>query len=148
METPLYSLLLADDDTDDCMLFKEALEELPLKADLKTVHSGMELMHALASSPGNLPHALFIDLNMPGKTGFECLSEIKNDEKTRKLPIIIHSTSFDLETVSQLYNSGAHYYIRKPGEFSLLKKVLYKAVIMTAKESSLQPPMDKFVIRP
>ncbi len=121
MSTTL-NLWLADDDADDCMFFKEALDELPLDSSLVTVNNGEELMRALATKSTTLPDVLFLDLNMPRKTGFECLSEIKRNEGLKSIPVIIYSTSLDLAVVNLLYEKGAHHYIRKPGEFSDLKK--------------------------
>ena len=71
-------ILLADDDTDDCIFFKEALDELLLPTKLMTVHDGEQLMHLLANESTELPDVLFLDLNMPRKNGFECLEEIKS----------------------------------------------------------------------
>src|SRR5436190_18711527 len=100
------SLLLADDDADDCMFFKEALEELPLNSSLKTVNDGEQLMQLLTAKPDALPDILFLDLNMPRKTGVECLSEIKRNEKLKALTVIIYSTSLNHDVVNLLYEKG------------------------------------------
>src|SRR5215203_94230 len=102
-----FKILLADDDEDDCMFFKEALDELSLPVSLNTVGDGVELMDFLKSNLINLPHVLFLDLNMPRKTGFECLSEIKQNEKLKQLPVIIYSTSANPDVIESLYNNGA-----------------------------------------
>ena len=64
MNTATHNLLLADDDADDCLFFREALEELPVSSSLKTVYDGEELMNWLSTCHNNLPDALFLDLNM------------------------------------------------------------------------------------
>jgi CheY-like chemotaxis protein len=145
--TPL-NLLLADDDTDDCYFFKEALEELPISAKLTTVNDGMQLMQLLSAKELLLPDALFLDLNMPRKSGFECLSEIKIINKLMNLPVIIYSTSLNMEVVNLLYQKGAHYYICKPGEYDKLKKVILEAVILISQKKLTQPPRDKFILHP
>ena len=124
MTTTFLNLLLADDDTDDCFIFNEALDELNLSAKLTTVNDGVELMQLLSANDTLLPDALFLDLNMPRKSGFECLSEIKISDKLMNLPVIIYSTSLNMEVVDLLYQKGAYYYICKPGEFDKLKKVI------------------------
>jgi CheY-like chemotaxis protein len=83
------NILLADDDLDDCIFFKEAVGELMLSANLKVVHDGEQLMQLLISETSELPDVLFLDLNMPRKNGFECLTEIKLDPRLKQLPIII-----------------------------------------------------------
>ena len=143
-----HNLLLADDDIDDCALFKEALEDLPISATLLTVHDGVHLMNFLSAKSNNLPDALFLDLNMPRKSGFECLSEIKLIDKLKDLPVIIFSTSLNMEVVDLLYQKGAHYYIRKPGDYENLKKVILKAVTLTSQNKSIQTTRDKFILHP
>ena len=146
MDNTQYNLLLADDDADDCMFFKEALEELPVASVLTTVNDGVELLHLLTTKSNILPDILFLDLNMPRKTGFECLTEIKLDEKLKQLPVIIFSTSFDHEIVNLLYDMGADYYIRKPGDFTKLKKTIHEAITITAQKKDIRPEKEKFVI--
>lgn len=139
-------ILLADDDLDDCLLFKEALEQLPLSFHLVSVHNGEQLMQLLHQEKDQLPDMLFLDLNMPRKNGFKCLSEIKENEKLKQLPVIIYSTSFDQEVVNLLYKNGAQHYIRKPNDFLEIKRVIYQAIAITAKSNILQPTKEEFVI--
>lgn len=140
------NILIADDDKDDCMFFKEALEEIPIKVELTAVHDGEELMAHLAARTVTLPDALFLDLNMPRKNGFECLQEIKSNVRLKKLPVIIYSTSYDEWVADGLYKSGAHHYIRKPGNFNELKKDIHHALTMVMSENNIQPPKEKFLI--
>src|SRR5947209_18592831 len=142
-------LLLADDDKDDCAFFSDALSELPLAADLTTVHDGEQLMNLLENGKGEPPppHVLFLDLNMPRKNGFECLEEIMRDEKLKVLPVIIFSTSFEQDVVNLLYKKGATHYIRKPADFSELKRVIHQALILATQDNFAQPPKEQFVIK-
>jgi CheY-like chemotaxis protein len=142
-------LLLADDDKDDCLFFKDALDELPITARLTTVHDGEQLMQLLEKEKFEPPppHVLFLDLNMPRKNGFEVLSELKLDEKLKHLPVIIFSTSFEQDVANLLYKKGAHYYIRKPAEFAQLKKVIYQALVLATEENMTQPAKEHFVIK-
>jgi CheY-like chemotaxis protein len=141
-----HNLLLADDDIDDCIFFKDALEELPLSATLSTVNDGVQLMNYLSAKSNDLPDVLFLDLNMPRKSGFECLSEIKLIDKLKALPVIIFSTSLNLEVVNLLFQKGAHYYICKPGDYDKLKKVILDAILLTSKNKLTQPTRDNFIL--
>lgn len=128
-------ILLADDDKDDCYLFREALSELPLKTDLITVHDGEQLMDYLEKHLQNLPNVLFLDLNMPKKNGFECLTEIKHTSALKDLPVVMFSTSYprdmgyEQDIIKVLYNIGAKDYIRKPEDFTKLKEVIYTMLL-------------------
>ena len=148
MNTNPLNLLLADDDTDDCIFFKEALEELPVSAKLTTVNDGVQLMELLTTKTDTLPHALFLDLNMPRKNGFDCLTEIKQNEKLKQLPVIIFSTSFDTEVANLLYELGASYYIQKPADFAILKKIISTSLALIGNPNKEQPSKEKFIITP
>jgi CheY-like chemotaxis protein len=139
-------VLLADDDKDDCLLFQEALEELPLSTHLTIVHDGDQLMKLLLTSTNQLPQVLFLDLNMPRKNGSECLAEIKSNKVLSQLSVIIISTSSEQEIVNLMYKNGAQYYIRKPSEFSLIKKVIHQALTNIAAGNLEQPEKKDFVI--
>ncbi len=140
-------LLLADDDKDDCDLFRDALAELQVDASLDTVHDGEQLMQLLSNKKNALPQVLFLDLNMPRKNGFECLSEIKKNEVLKALPVIIFSTSYDKDIVNMLYTNGAHYYISKPNEFDKLKNVIQTALSSVITKNTSQPGRDHFVLQ-
>ncbi len=148
MEAENYNILLVDDDADDCMFFKDALDELAVNASLRTVNNGEELMNFLVNGINNLPDILFLDFNMPRKTGFECLAEIKLNEKFNQIPVIIFSTSRNPEVMDMLYNKGAKYYIRKPPTFVNLKSVINKAIALCRENKISQPSKEKFVIEP
>jgi CheY-like chemotaxis protein len=98
------------------------------------------------SGSGVLPSVLFLDLNMPRKNGFECLSEINVKESLKDLPVIIFSTSYDSEVVKKLYSDGAHFYVRKPNEFEKLKIVIQQALLLTTQPKYTRPSMENFVL--
>lgn len=77
MSKDKINTLLADDDVDDRTFFKNALEAIPLQTHLSIVSDGYQLMDFLMDNIEQLPHVLFLDINMPGKNGYECLAEIK-----------------------------------------------------------------------
>ena len=143
-----HNILLADDDLDDCIFFKDALEDLQISATLLTVNDGEQLMNLLSAKSDDFPNALFLDLNMQRKSGFECLSEIKLIDKLKQIPVIIFSTSLNMEVVDLLYQKGAHYYIRKPQAYDELKKIILEAVTLTSQNKLIQPTKDKFILHP
>ena len=146
MNLKQLNILLADDDTDDCYFFKEALNESPLSTKYTAVHDGEQLMQLLTNDTYTLPHVLFLDLNMPRKNGFECLSEMKRNEKLKALPVIIYSTSYHNKIAEMLYQNGANYYISKPSEISQLKKAVQQIITLIAQGRISQPTKEKFVL--
>ena len=146
MNVKHLNILLADDDTDDCYFLKEALKELPLPMQLISVQDGEQLMQLLTKETDEPPDVLFPDLNMPRKNGFECLSEIRHNEKLKQLPVIIYSTSFHNKIAEILYKKGATYYISKPSEIVKLKKTVQQIITHIAQGNISQPAKENFVI--
>ena len=139
------NILLADDDPDDCTFFKKAVDELPLSSRLTIVNDGDQLMQLLTNETGELPDVLFLDINMPRKNGIECLAEIKQNKKTKNLPVVMFSTSYSQDKISMLFRMGAHVYIHKPGDFAELKQVIHHALPMAA-EKILSKTQVKYIL--
>lgn len=117
-------VLIADDDTDDCLIAMEAWEEIGLGNDLRFVQDGAELMDYLYqrnrfadTSAAPRPGLLLLDLSMPKKNGLEALAEIKSDSMLREIPILILSTSNSPKDASEAYSLGASGFITKPNTF-------------------------------
>jgi CheY-like chemotaxis protein len=146
MDSPTLNLILAEDDEDDCIFFREALEELDISTNLVIVGDGAQLLELLVSKETILPDVIYLDLNMPRKNGFECLEEIKKDEKLKQIPVIILSTSFREEAINQLKQLGAKYYIRKPVEFANLKNLIHHSLILISGIRNGQTAKEKFVL--
>lgn len=140
------SIYLADDDEDDRMLFKEALDELPVSAKLTTFANGEQLMGLLCQRGARFPDVIFLDLNMPLKNGFVSLGEIKRHFELQDIPVIIFSTTNEQEAIKQVFRDAAHYYIIKPAEFSDLKNVIYEVLTLIAEKNISLPSKEEFVL--
>jgi CheY-like chemotaxis protein len=145
---PDLCILLANDDIDDRVFFRQALNELSIPSWLNEVRDGEELMQQLSDEARTLPDILFLDLYMPRKNGFECLAEIKRNKRLGDLPVIMFSTSMDQGVVNRLYKSGAQYFIRKPTEYTKFKDIIEQALVLLSSGSATQPAIEDFVLRP
>ena len=124
MQKNALNILLADDDEDDRLFFKDAFEEIKIQTNVNFVHDGMQLMDHLQNPDNKLPDILFLDLNMPKKTGKECLIEIKKTDHLKDIIIAIYSTSSSEEDIEDTFIQGANIYIKKPSDFNTLKKII------------------------
>jgi CheY-like chemotaxis protein len=120
-------ILMADDDADDRMLTKDALQESRVLNDLRFVEDGEQLMDYLMrrgeySDPDDSPRPglILLDLNMPKKDGREALKEIKADPTLRRIPIVVMTTSQAEEDIYRSYDFGASSFITKPVTFDRL----------------------------
>lgn len=127
----MKKIILADDDSEDCELFEDALQELNIKTQLTISKDGVELMSTLDDIVPPPPDAVFIDLNMPRKNGYECLNEIRNNEKLKDIMVVIFSTTNNRMAIEKTFSLGANYFVCKPRSFELLKKTLEKVLQFT-----------------
>lgn len=120
----IVEILLVDDDQDDRSIFSDALSELKIESNLNMLEDGRELVSYLENTKNKRPDIIFLDLNMPYKSGVECLKEIRAIGKFRDLSVAIYSTSNSEKDMEDTFINGANIYIRKPNDFTQLKKVL------------------------
>jgi two-component system, response regulator len=128
--TPI-TILMADDDEEDCALTKEAMTDARLANEMRFVSDGEELMDYLhqrgqyadgAEAPR--PGVILLDLNMPKKDGREALAEIKADPELRRIPVCVLTTSSDEEDIFRTYDLGVNSFMTKPVTFAGLVEVL------------------------
>lgn len=147
MQEDYTYVVLADDDEDDRLFFTEAFEELKIRTRVDTYKDGVALMNALNNSEATLPNILFLDLNMPKKSGFECLMELKKNNKFDNIAIAIYSTSASEEDIENTFVNGANIYIKKPNDFRELKKVLTEIVTTNWQYQTNGMNRDTFLLR-
>jgi CheY-like chemotaxis protein len=123
-------ILLADDDEDDRTFFTDAFSEIKINTSVTTVNDGVELMQFLSDGRVQMPHILFLDINMPRKTGLECLLEIRHLAHLKDMAIAIYSTSSSDSDIEETFVQGANIYIKKPSDFNKLKKILEEVIMI------------------
>jgi CheY-like chemotaxis protein len=148
------TILVADDDPDDRLLIRDALEESRLCNNIDFVEDGVELMDYLHRrgkfsdrAGSKLPGLILLDLNMPRKDGREAIKEIKADPYLRLTPVIVLTTSKAEEDILRSYDLGANSFIVKPVTFNDLVTVMtdltnywLQIVELPAKQETLRTP--------
>jgi CheY-like chemotaxis protein len=124
-------ILIADDDAEDRMLVRDALEENRLTNEVQFVEDGEELIDYLHNrgkftdkEKDPTPGLILLDLNMPRKDGREALKEIKSDEHLRVIPVVVLTTSKAEEDILRTYDLGVSSFITKPVTFVALVDVM------------------------
>ncbi len=118
------SCLLIDDDHDDQLVFTVAIKEIDDNILCITADDGFKALKKLEEEPGFKPDLIFLDLNLPGLNGIDCLTRIKSNPKIADIPVIIYSTSTRTEDIVTTKNLGATAFITKPSHLLELTKKL------------------------
>ncbi|KOP23312.1 response regulator [Hapalosiphon sp. MRB220] len=121
-------ILLIEDNPGDVELTKIALEDSKISVNLNIVEDGVEAIAFLRREGKytQVPHPdiVLLDLNLPKKDGREVLAEIKADEKLKRIPVVVLTTSQAEEDVLRVYNLSANCYITKPVDFDQFVKIV------------------------
>ena len=121
--------MLIDDDIDDKEIFEIALSDLNHDIDFKYATGGVEALEMFSRDTNLIPDYIFLDLNMPRMNGSQCLTEIKNIERLKNVPVIMYSTSSNPKFIEESKMLGAFDYVIKPPSISDLSKLLSKILI-------------------
>jgi CheY-like chemotaxis protein len=139
-------LLLVDDDIDDCILFRDAIEETGVHATVEIAHEGVKIMQLFNTRAESLPHLIFLDLNMPKVSGADCLREIRRASYLNGIPIIIFTNSINEFDIEETFSGGANLYIQKPSNYQSLIEILAKVLILDWRKYTNERHRSSFVI--
>src|SRR5688572_26664191 len=117
-------LLLADDDRDDYEVFREALEQTKYDTKLFRAENGAAVFDYLKNTANPRPDVIFLDLNMPVMSGWQCLARLKNIKEYESIPVIMYTTSSHFRDVEIASDLNAHGLITKPSNPKILTSVL------------------------
>jgi CheY-like chemotaxis protein len=117
MNQKIERVLLIDDDEDDCLVFKMALDEAVPGTRLFYKNCCDEFASAVEEAK---PDLIFLDINMPRVNGIECLERIEQSSGSFNIPIIIYSSSEHPRDLTASYQKGAALYFRKPANITHL----------------------------
>ncbi len=124
-------VIIAEDDPDDRLLIKDALNEASNQPiDIFFVQDGAEMLdylyHRGKYRDNNSPHPelVLLDLNMPKKGGMEVLQEIKSDSALRTIPVVVLTTSTAPEHIARSYELGGNGFVTKPNSYSELVELM------------------------
>jgi len=124
-------VLMADDDADDCLLAREAWEEIKSGHELRFVHDGQEVLDYVlhrglytTQKSAPRPGIILLDLNMPKKNGHEVLREVKTNPELQTIPIIVFTTTRHIDEIIRAYKEGANAFMTKPSTFDGYRDIL------------------------
>jgi CheY-like chemotaxis protein len=121
-------ILLVEDNPGDARLTTEALKEARVRNKLTHIADGIEAL-ALLRQQGKYagaqrPDLILLDLNLPRKDGREVLAEIKADDRLKRIPVVILTTSQAEEDILKAYNLNANCYVSKPVDLDQFIRVV------------------------
>ena len=131
IESDSTEILVVDDNNEDVELTLRALKGLNLGNNIKVVNDGQEAIEFIfgigrypADSLRTNLKVILLDLRMPKVNGMEVLEKIKNDPQTKLIPVVVVTSSQQINEISSCYNMGANSYVVKPVNFDAYIKAV------------------------
>jgi CheY-like chemotaxis protein len=119
------TILLVEDNPDDEELTRRALEKNKILNELVVVHDGVEALDYLfgrgpfaGRDIQQRPAVMLLDLKLPKIDGLEVLKQLRGDDRTKFIPVVILTSSKEEQDLFNSYRLGANSYIRKPVDFN------------------------------
>ena len=134
---------MADDDKDEFYILQEAAQKACENLKVSYAANWIELLRSILKT---LPDILFLDLNMPVKSGLECLQQLREERKYDDLPIIIYSTTTSRNDIDKAYKNGANYFVVKPNAIEDISTMIKKICSLDKQFLLSIPPREEFVI--
>lgn len=114
---------VVEDDPDHTVIITRAIRDAAPRAEVQTVGDG-EAALALLAAAETLPDLILLDINMPGLSGFEVLARVKADERLKRIPVVMLTSSELATDVARAYELGASGYVSKPSYLHDLRAVI------------------------
>jgi CheY-like chemotaxis protein len=118
-------ILLVEDNAADAKLTIIALQEANVSNKIVLLRDGNEaLEYIFGSIEDRVPKVIFLDLKMPKVNGNEVLAKLKQDERTRKIPVVMFTSSQEPRDIKECFDLGANSYLVKPVDYDDFSKVV------------------------
>jgi CheY-like chemotaxis protein len=134
-DIPEVTILLVEDDPGHARLIEKNLRRANITNEIVNVTDGQQAVDYLFSNDRALSLLVLLDLNLPVLDGYQVLKRIKADERTKRIPVIILTTTDDTREVARCYELGCNVYVTKPVDYeqfsdAIRKLGLFMAVLM------------------
>jgi len=120
-----HVILLVEDNADDVELTRRAFEKCRIVNQMVVASDGQEALDYLFTEGGHagrdaalMPRVVLLDLNLPRMSGLDVLRRLRTEERTKRLPVVVLTTSMEERDVIDSYDLGASSYVRKPVDFA------------------------------
>jgi len=120
-----FDILLVEDDPRDLELTLRTLQRHHVANVVRVARDGAEALDVLfGPDAGSPPRLVMLDLKLPKRTGLEVLAAMRQDPRTRAVPVVILTSTDDQPEIDACYRLGANSFVRKPVEFAAFSEAV------------------------
>lgn len=120
-----FDILLVEDDPRDLELTLRTLQRHHVANTVRVARDGAEALEVLfGPQAGPVPRLVMLDLKLPKRTGLEVLAALRQDPRTRAVPVVVLTSTDDQPEIDACYRLGANSFVRKPVEFAAFSEAV------------------------
>ncbi|UHO37558.1 response regulator [Chryseobacterium capnotolerans] len=147
MNKEFLNVIVADNDENTLIFFKNIFKELKISIKVQCFSSGKNLMEYLTNNDAVIPEIVFINYNISGKDCMECIDELKTNPKFNNMVTAIYSEEISENEIEETFVKGNNICIRKPSDFGTLKKVLTEVITINWQYHTSGLNKDNFILK-
>lgn len=147
MNKEFLNVIVADNDENILIFFKNILKELKISIKVQCFSNGKDLMEYLNNEDAVVPEIVFIKYTIPGKESMECLEEIESNSKFNNMVTAIFSEPIPEDEIEDIFVKGANIFMKKPECFEKLKKVLSEVITINWQYHTSGLNKDHFILK-
>ena len=145
----MKTILLVEDNPDDELLAIRALKQNKIMNEVVVTRDGAEALDYLFGTGAYegrdtsvMPQVILLDLKLPKISGLEVLKRLRNDDRTKLLPVVVLTSSKEDRDLNESYRLGANSYIRKPVDFAQFSEAIKQLGLYWLVLNEAPPPKD------
>lgn len=147
MNKEFLNVIVADNDENTLIFFKNIFKELKISIKVQCFNNGKDLMEYLNNNDAVIPELVFIKYTIPVKDAMECIDEIKINSKFSNMVTAIYSEEISEDEIEETFVKGNNICMRKPSDFGSLKKVLTEIITINWQYYTSGLNKDNFILK-
>ncbi|AZB08630.1 response regulator [Chryseobacterium sp. G0162] len=147
MNKEFLNVIVADNDENTLIFFKNIFKELKISIKVQCFNNGKDLMEYLNNDDAVVPEIVFIKYTIPGKDSMECIDEVRAHQKFSNMVTAIYGEEISESEIEETFVKGNNICIRKPTDFGTLKKVLTEVITINWQYHTSGLNKDNFILK-
>ena len=147
MNKEFLNVIVADNDENTLIFFKNIFKELKISIKVQCFHNGTDVMKYLNNEEALIPEIIFLKYDLPEKHSLECIDEIRGNHKFSNMVTTVFCEPIPENEIEEIFVKGGNIYMRKPDTFESLKKVLSEVITINWQYHTSGLNKENFILK-
>ncbi len=147
MNREYLNIIVADHNEGNLVYFKEIFRDLKIATNVQVFNNGNELIEYLTNDKNVIPEVVFMNYDLKGKHSLDCLEQLKCRRRFENMVNVVYSDNLSEDKIEDIFVTGANIFIKKPDEYTALKKVLTEVITVNWQYYTSGLNKDNFIMK-